>query len=147
MPNTAFSPFGSAAFGSGFPELGDLDFSGYGSSVFKDSVPGYGGQVFTPSPEKPGNSFAQTALGVGALAEGIGNVIRGIKGMDPAPPGMATSALASFFQQQPDTSNGFWIGCYRKLNQSFVGKIRRMIVLCGRLQPPRSPLRNHYIIL
>jgi hypothetical protein len=104
MPNTAFSPFGSAAFGSGFPELGDLDFSGYGSSVFKDSVPGYGGQVFTPSPEKPGNSFAQTALGVGALAEGIGNVIRGIKGMDPAPPGMATSALASFFQQQPDTS-------------------------------------------
>jgi hypothetical protein len=104
MPNTAFSPFGSTTFGSGFPELGDLDFSGYGSSVFKDSVPGYGGQVFTPSPEKPGNSFAQTALGVGALAEGIGNVIRGIKGMDPAPPGMATSALASFFQQQPDTS-------------------------------------------
>jgi hypothetical protein len=95
--------FNSAAFGPNAPSLG-IDFGSYGSSVFKDSVPGYGGQLFTPSPEKPGNSFAQTALGVGALAEGIGNVIRGVKGMDPAPPGMATSALASFFQQQPDTS-------------------------------------------
>ena len=101
MPNTAFNSFGSAAFGPGIP---GLDFSEYGSSVFKDSVPGYGGQVFTPSPEKPGSSFAQTALGLGALAEGIGNVVRGIKGMDPAPPGMATSALSNYFQEKPDTS-------------------------------------------
>jgi len=101
MPNTAFNSFGSASFGPGIPRL---DFSEYGSSVFRDSVPGYGGQVFTPSPEKPGGSFAQTALGLGALAEGIGNVIRGVKGMEPAPPGMATSALSNYFQQKPDTS-------------------------------------------
>lgn len=103
MTNFPTNFFNSAAFGPNAPDLG-LDLSVYGSSVFKDSVPGYGEQMFTPSPAKPGNSFAQTALGVGALAEGIGNVIRGIKGMDPAPPGMATSALANFFQQQPDTS-------------------------------------------
>lgn len=84
--------FNSAAFGS------------YGSSVFKDSVPSYGSQILSPSPAKPGNSFAQTALGIGALAEGLGNVIRGVKGMDPVPPGMATSALASYFQEKPDTS-------------------------------------------
>jgi hypothetical protein len=101
MPNTAFNSFGSAAFGPGIP---GSDFGGYGSSVFKDSVPGYGDRIFTPSPQKPGNSFAQTAMGIGALAEGIGNVIRGIKGMDPAPPGMATSALSNYFQEKPDTS-------------------------------------------
>lgn len=95
--------FNSAAFGPNAPSLG-IDFGSYGSSVFKDSVPGYGGQLFTPSPEKPGNSFAQTALGVGALAEGIGNVIRAAKGMEPGPPGMAGSFMGQFMQQNQDTA-------------------------------------------
>lgn len=100
MPSTAFNP---AVFDPNAPSLG-IDFGNYGASVFKGSVPEYSGQLFTPSPEKPGSSFAQTALGIGALAEGLGNIIRGVKGMDPAPPGMATSALSSYFQEKPDSS-------------------------------------------
>lgn len=95
--------FNSAAFGPNASNLG-IDFSGYGSSVFKDSVPSYGSQILTPSPTKPGTSFGELALGIGAVAEGIGNVVRGIKGMDPVPPGMATSSFAKYFQEKPDTS-------------------------------------------
>jgi hypothetical protein len=108
MSDSSFNPFGSSAFplpGGAFsiPGLENIDFSQYGGA-FTNPVPSYGERMFTPSPAKPGNSFAQTAMGIGALAEGIGNVVRGIKGMDPAPPGMATSALSNYFQEKPDTS-------------------------------------------
>ena len=104
MPSTPFNPFGADVFSTpSIPGLENIDYSKY-SGAFTSPVPSYGSQVFTPSPTKPGSSFGETALGIGAIAEGLGNVIRGIKGMEPAPQGMATSALASYFQQKPDTS-------------------------------------------
>jgi hypothetical protein len=57
-----------------------------------------------PSPAKPGQSFGELALGIGSIAEGIGNVIRSVKGMDPAPPGMATRSLSDYFGQKEDTT-------------------------------------------
>jgi hypothetical protein len=43
-------------------------------------------------------------MGIGSIAEGIGNVIRGVKGMEPAPMGMATRALSDYFSQKQDTT-------------------------------------------
>ena len=107
MSDSFFNSFGSSAFqlpGGAFsiPGLENIDFSQY-EGAFTNPVPSYGERMFTPSPAKPGNSFAQTALGIGALAEGIGNVVRGIKGMDPAPPGMATSALSLITSKRNQT--------------------------------------------
>lgn len=104
MPNTSFNPFGADVFSTlSIPGLESIDYSKY-SGAFTNPVPGYGSQMFTPSPTKPGTSFGETALGIGAIAEGLGNVIRGIKGMEPAPQGMATRALSDYFTQKPDTT-------------------------------------------
>jgi len=55
------------------------------------------------SPAKPGfgNSFADALIGGTALIEGVGNLIRGIRGMDPVP-GMAGSMMQQYAAQQRD---------------------------------------------
>ncbi len=98
MADNSLNPFGSSVWtGSPNVDLG-IDFS------FPKDVPGYGRQVMAPSPAKPGQSFGELALGIGSIAEGIGNVIRSVKGMDPAPPGMATRSLSDYFGQKEDTT-------------------------------------------
>lgn len=56
------------------------------------------------SPSKPGaeSPFANAWVGGSLLLEGIGNMIRGIRGMEPAPQGMATRMISDYLAQQRD---------------------------------------------
>lgn len=59
----------------------------------------------SPSPQKPGgldSPFNNAWMGGSLLLEGLGNMIRGIRGMEPAPQGMATRMLADYIAQQRD---------------------------------------------
>jgi hypothetical protein len=98
MTNSYLNPFGSDVF----TQTPNLDLGFNIPSI--PNVPSYGGQVMAPSPQQPGRSFGETALGIGSIAEGIGNVVRSLRGMDPAPPGMATRALSDYFGQKQDTT-------------------------------------------
>jgi hypothetical protein len=101
MADNYLNPFGAGAFSPNAPQLDlGIDFS----SQFQGGFPEYGRQVMAPSPVKPGQSFGELALGIGSIAEGIGNVVRSIKGMDPAPPGIATRSLTDFIGQNKDTT-------------------------------------------
>ena len=56
----------------------------------------------TASPAKPGaeSPFSNAWVGGSLLLEGLGNLARGIRGMDPAPPGMATRMITDYVAQQ-----------------------------------------------
>ena len=98
MADNYLNPFGADVFTQApNVDLG-VDFS------FPKELPSYGRQVMAPSPVKPGQSFGELALGIGSIAEGIGNVVRSLKGMDPAPPGIATRSLTDFMGQNKDTT-------------------------------------------
>jgi hypothetical protein len=59
----------------------------------------------SPSPQKPGgldSPFNNALMGGSLLLEGLGNMIRGIRGMEPAPQGMATRMLSDYIAQQRD---------------------------------------------
>jgi hypothetical protein len=59
----------------------------------------------SPSPSKPGISdspFSNAWVGGSLLLEGIGNLVRGIRGMEPAPQGMATRMISDYIAQQRD---------------------------------------------
>jgi hypothetical protein len=55
----------------------------------------------TPKPFDWGGTLA----GIGALGEGVGNLIRGIRGELPAPMGMATSKLSEYFNRDKQDSS------------------------------------------
>lgn len=46
-----------------------------------------------------------TLMGIGALGEGVGNLIRGIRGEAPAPMGMATRALSDYLNPNKQDSS------------------------------------------
>ena len=76
----------------------------YGVDSFSSAAGGLAPRT-SPSPAKPGLSdspFSNAWVGGGLLLEGIGNMIRGIRGMEPAPPGMATRMLSDYIAQQRD---------------------------------------------
>jgi hypothetical protein len=59
----------------------------------------------SPSPAKPGGSdspFNNAWIGGSILLEGLGNMIRGIRGMEPAPQGMATRMISDYIAKQQD---------------------------------------------
>ena len=59
----------------------------------------------SPSPQKPGgldSPFSNALIGGSFLLEGLGNMIRGIRGMEPAPQGMATRMVSDYIAQQRD---------------------------------------------
>lgn len=59
----------------------------------------------SPSPSKPGVSdspFSNAWVGGSLLLEGINNLVRGIRGMEPAPQGMATRMISDYIAQQRD---------------------------------------------
>ena len=65
---------------------------------------GFSTTPFSVQPEKPKFDLTGTLYGAGALAEGIGNLIRGIRGDDVPPSRMAGQALDRYLQKdQPDT--------------------------------------------
>jgi len=83
-----------AAFES--PEFGTNTFS----SVAQSLAP-----ATSPSPAKPGgldSPFSNALVGGSVLLEGLGNLIRGIRGMEPAPQGMATRMVYDYIAQQRD---------------------------------------------
>ena len=100
MADNYLNPFGSNVWTDGL----NVDF-GIGSST-PIEFPSYGHQVMAPSPTKPGQSFGGLGLGlaIGMAGEATGNIIRALKGVDPAPPGMATRALSDYFSQKQDTT-------------------------------------------
>lgn len=98
MADNYLNPFGANVF----TQAPNLDFGLNIPSI--SNVPSYGSQIMAPSPQQPGRSFGEVALGIGSIAEGLGNVIRSIKGMDPVPQGMATRALGDYFGQKQDTT-------------------------------------------
>ena len=74
-------------------KLGPYDFSGGGFST----------TPFSFQPEKSKFDLTGTLYGAGALAEGIGNLIRGIRGDDALPSRMAGQAFEKYMKKdQPD---------------------------------------------
>jgi len=67
-------------------------------SAFSGSSP-----LGAPSPTKPGSEspFANAWMGGAMLLEGVGNLIRGIRGQEPVP-GMAGSMVQQYLAQQRD---------------------------------------------
>lgn len=58
-----------------------------------------------PSPAKPGGldgPFSNALIGGSILLEGLGNLIRGVRGLEPAPQGMATRMVSDYIAQQRD---------------------------------------------
>lgn len=93
--------FYTADFGSDLPawlSSPQYDFEQY-SGAFEGLAP-------SPSsgPSKPGldSPFANAWVGGSLLLEGIDNMIRGIRGVEPAPPGMATRMVSDYLAQQRD---------------------------------------------
>ena len=60
--------------------------------------------LYTPS-GGGGTNWGGILTGIGALGEGVGNLIRGIRGELPAPMGMATSALSDYFNSGKQDSS------------------------------------------
>lgn len=59
----------------------------------------------SPSPAKPGgldSPFNNAWIGGSILLEGLGNMIRGIRGMEPAPQGMATRMVTDYIARRQD---------------------------------------------
>lgn len=88
-------------FGSVLPEWASspqYDFEQY-SGAFGSLSPST-----SPSPAKPGSEspFANAWVGGSLLLEGLGNMVRGIRGMEPAPQGMATRMISDYIAQQRD---------------------------------------------
>lgn len=108
MPNYATNP---ADFYTGVP-LPGFDFkSQFPEFTMPEFAPealataAEGLAPFTsPSPSKPGSDspFANAWIGGSLLLEGIGNLVRGIRGMEPAPQGMATRMISDYIAQQRD---------------------------------------------
>lgn len=74
-------------------ESGPYDFSGGGFSTTPFSV----------QPKNPKFDLAGTLYGAGALAEGIGNLVRGIRGDDVPPSRMAGKAFEAYTNKdKPD---------------------------------------------
>jgi len=89
-------------FGTSIP--GSVESPAYGTDVFS-SVAENLSPSMSPSPSKPGgldSPFNNAWIGGSVLLEGIGNMIRGIRGMEPAPQGMATRMLSDYIAQQRD---------------------------------------------
>lgn len=61
--------------------------------------------LYTPSSSGGGFDWKGTLLGIGALGEGVGNLIRGIRGEAPAPMGMATRALSDYLNPNKQDSS------------------------------------------
>jgi hypothetical protein len=80
----------------------DIDTS-FGIDQLGAAFEGPSSVAMGTSPAKPGfgNSFADALIGGTALIEGVGNLIRGIRGMDPVP-GMAGSRMQQYAAQQRD---------------------------------------------
>lgn len=78
----------------GLPSIsGPYDFSGGGFSTTPFSV----------QPENPKFDLTGTLYGAGALAEGIGNLVRGIRGDDVPPSRMAGQAFEKYMKKdEPD---------------------------------------------
>jgi hypothetical protein len=78
----------------GLPSIsGPYDFGGGGFSTTPFSV----------QPEKPKFDLTGTLYGAGALAEGIGNLVRGIRGDDVPPSRMAGQAFERYTKKdEPD---------------------------------------------
>lgn len=78
----------------GLPSIsGPYDFAGGGFNTTPFSV----------QPEKPKFDLTGTLYGAGALAEGIGNLVRGIRGDDVPPSRMAGQALERYMKKdEPD---------------------------------------------
>jgi hypothetical protein len=88
-------------FGSALPSWASsqYDFEQY-SGAYEGLAPST-----SPSPAKPGGSespFANAWVGGSILLEGLGNMVRGIRGREPAPQGMATRMLSDYIAQQRD---------------------------------------------
>ena len=89
-------------FGSALPSWASspqYDFEQY-SGAYEGLAPST-----RPSPAKPGGSespFSNALIGGSLLLEGLGNMIRGIRRMEPAPPGMATRMVSDYIAQQRD---------------------------------------------
>ena len=92
----------TADFGSALPSWASspqYDFEQY-SGAYEGLAPST-----RPSPAKPGGSespFANAWVGGSILLEGLGNMVRGIRGMEPAPQGMATRMISDYIAQQRD---------------------------------------------
>lgn len=71
-------------------ESGPYDFSGGGFSTTPFSVQSEN------QPEKSKFDIVETLYGAGALAEGIGNLVRGIRGDDTPPSRMAGKAFEEY---------------------------------------------------
>ena len=52
-----------------------------------------------------GSGFPGILMGIGALGEGIGNLVRGIRGEAPAPPGLATQKLYDYLNPDKQDSS------------------------------------------
>lgn len=80
----------------------------------------------SPSPSKPGVSdspFSNAWVGGSLLLEGIGNLVRGIRGMEPAPQGMATRMISDYIAQQRDED-----------------RLNKILERLGKLEEEPSPL-------
>ena len=87
-------------FGTQIPEyLATPSFSGDAlGTAFSSASPSSVGSATKPGFESP---FANGWLGATMLMEGIGNLARGLRGMDPVP-GMAGSMIAKYQAQKQD---------------------------------------------
>lgn len=95
------SKFYTTDFGSVLPEflsVPQYDFEQY-SGAFEKLAPSA-----SSGPSKPGSDspFANAWIGGSLLLEGVGNLVRGIRGMEPAPQGMATRMISDYIAQKRD---------------------------------------------
>lgn len=91
----------TADFGGVMPEWlssPQYDFEQY-SGAFEGLAPSA-----ISGPSKPGSDspFANAWIGGSLLLEGVGNLVRGIRGMEPAPQGMATRMISDYVAQKRD---------------------------------------------
>jgi hypothetical protein len=89
-------------FGTSIPEA--FESPQYNVDAFSTAAEGLAPST-SPSPSKPGLSdspFSNAWVGGSLLLEGIGNLVRGIRGMEPAPQGMATRMISDYIAQQRD---------------------------------------------
>lgn len=98
MANSGLSVLGSY-FGSAPSWATNPEFS---VTPFEDMSNALSVSPENASPVKPGSDspFANAWVGGTLLLEGLGNLARGIRGMDPAPPGMATRMITDYVAQQ-----------------------------------------------
>jgi hypothetical protein len=95
------TPLAGYDFGTQIP--GGFETPEFGMDTLSSAAEGLAPSA-SPSPAKPGSTdspFANAYIGGSLLLEGIGDMIRGIRGMEPAPQrGIATRMITDYLAQK-----------------------------------------------